>query len=204
MKKSKILFLASLAIGHFALAQNKIDANYKKPSLGGKTNTIIAKVPFNRELMIKVYGKSESEKVFDRCQAEYDAFDQNGDEVWVYSDEFFNGEKKILKVGDYTLLGSATTRELGSNWNDRISSMLIPLSLKVTIFMDDQFKGLTTSTSGYGITSMETGAMGFKGDYYSFKSGGKYSKGGLYFVGSQPGADWILANDNISSIKVYR
>ncbi|WP_199141361.1 hypothetical protein [Pedobacter sp. ASV12] len=203
MNKNTMLLLAAMAIAHGALAQNKIDANYKKPALGNKTSTIAAKIPFNKDLMIKVYGKSESDKVLDKCQAEYDAFDQSGDEVWIYSDEFFNGEKKILKIGDYTLLGSATTKELGTNWNDKISSMLIPLSLKVTVFIDDKFKGLSTSTSGYGVISMETGALGFKGDYYTFKSGGKYSKGGLYFVSGQTGAEWILANDNISSVKIY-
>ncbi|TFF35547.1 hypothetical protein [Mucilaginibacter psychrotolerans] len=204
MSKKITLVAGILAISQLALAQNRIDANYKKPSLGSKVSTIATPTPFNKDLMEKVYGKSESDKVLDKCQAEYDAFNQNGDEVWIYSDEFFNGEKKILKIGDYTLLGSASTRELGTNWNDRISSMLIPSSLKLTVFMDDKFKGLAASTSGFGVTNMETGTTGFKGDYYTFKSGGKYSKGGLYFIAGQAGTEQILANDNISSIKIYR
>ncbi len=204
MKKLELITLFLVLISQCAMAQNRIDNKLKKPNLSRSTSTVATQIPFNKDLLVRVYGKSQSEKLLERCQKEYDAFNQNGDEIWVYTDEFFNGEKKILKVGDYTLLGSATTHELGMNWNDKISSMLIPNSLKITIFLDDQFKGLSTSTAGYGVTNMESGAVGFKGDYYTFKSAGKYSKGGLYFAANQVGSEWIVANDNISSLKIYK
>lgn len=204
MNKKITLIAGMWVICQLAVAQNKIDAKYKKPSLGSNLSTIATSTSFSKELMMKVYGKSLSDKILDKCQAEYDSFNQNGDEVWIYSDEFFNGEKKILKIGDYTILGSSTSRELGTNWNDRISSMLIPLSLKLTLFIDDKFTGLSTTTSGYGVTNMETGTVGFKGDYYTFKSDGKYSKGGIYFVGNQIGTERVDANDQISSLKIYR
>lgn len=202
MKKITSIAIA-IAFSYAANAQNRIDDKYKMPERDNSKTSTFLKPPFNKDLLVRVYGKSQSDKVFDKCQAEYDAFNQNGDEVWIYADEFFNGEKKILKVGDYTLLGSANSRQLGTNWNDRISSMLIPTSLKLTLFMDDKFTGLSTQTAGFGVINMETGTKGFKGDYYSFKSQGKYSKGGLYFVSNQAGTTPIEANDQISSLKIY-
>lgn len=203
--KKITLFWSLLLFSTYSFAQNTIDPKYKKPSLGintSKTSTTVIKEQFNKDLLVKVYGKSQAEKMYDKYNSEYKAFDQNGDEVWIYADMYFNGEKKILKVGNYTLLGGNTTKELGVNWNDKISSMLIPVSLKVTVFMDDKFGGLGTSTSGYGVKNMETGAIGFRGDYYTFESAGKYSKGGLYFI--TPNQQFISANDNISSIKIYK
>jgi hypothetical protein len=201
----KIATLAfTLIINYSVQAQNRIDDKYKNPSLGNKTSTTVVKPNLTKDMLVKIYGKSQSELVFDKCQAEYDSFNQNGDEVWIYADEFFNGNKKILKVGDYTLLGSATTRELGTNWNDKISSMLIPNSLKIIVFMDDKFNGLKAETSGFGVINMESGATGFKGDYYIFQSQGRFSKGGIYFQENKVGAVTISANDQISSLKIFR
>jgi hypothetical protein len=201
----KIATLAfTLIINYSVQAQNRIDDKYKNPSLGNKTSTTVVKPNLTKDMLVKIYGKSQSELVFDKCQAEYDSFNQNGDEVWIYADEFFNGNKKILKVGDYTLLGSATTRELGTNWNDKISSMLIPNSLKIIVFMDDKFNGLKAETSGFGVINMESGAIGFKGDYYIFQSQGRFSKGGIYFQENKVGAVTISANDQISSLKIFR
>lgn len=202
--KNTILFWSLMLCGICGFAQNTIDPKYKKPSLGSNISTIATKVPFNKDMLVKIYGKSESDRVFDKCQAEYDSFNQNGDEVWIYADEFFNGDKKILKIGDYTLLGSATTRELGTNWNDKISSMLVPNSLKIIVFMDDKFNGLKAETSGFGVINMESGATGFKGDYYSFQSQGRFSKGGIYFQENKAGAAAISANNQISSLKILR
>lgn len=203
MKKiATIVFM--LIINYSVQAQNRIDDKYKNPTLGNKTSTIALKPNLTKDMLVKIYGKSESDRVFDKCQAEYDSFNQNGDEVWIYADEFFNGDKKILKIGDYTLLGSATTRELGTNWNDKISSMLVPNSLKIIVFMDDKFNGLKAETSGFGVINMESGATGFKGDYYSFQSQGRFSKGGIYFQENKAGAAAISANNQISSLKILR
>lgn len=202
MKQIKLL-LALLIISIATYAQNRIDDKYKNPSPGSKTSTFV-QLDFNKDLLIKQYGKSQSDKIFDKCQAEYNSFNQNGDEVWIYANEFFNGEKKILKVGDYTLVASAKSKELGTNWNDRISSMLIPAGLTVEVFMDDKFAGLKAIVVGYGFKNRETDEKGFKGDYYTFKDLGKYSKGGIYFVANQAGSPMILANDNISSLKIYK
>ena len=203
MKKIATIVLM-LIINYSVQAQNRIDDKYKNPSLGNKTSTTIVKPNLTKDMLVKIYGKSQSELVFDKCQAEFDSFNQNGDEVWIYADEFFNGDKKILKVGDYTLLGSATTRELGTNWNDKISSMLIPNSLKIIVFMDDKFNGLKAETSGFGVINMESGATGFKGDYYIFQSQGRFSKGGIYFQENKVGTVTISANDQISSLKIFR
>ena len=82
--------------------------------------------------------------------------------------------------------------------------MLIPLSLKITLFMDDNFAGLKTETAGYGTVNMETGEKGFKGDYYVFQSQGKYSKGGIYFIENKIEGKQISANDQISSLKIFK
>lgn len=201
--KNITLLMTLVAISVASYGQNQIADKYKKPALGSKTSEF-AKPVFNKDLLIKQYGKSQSDKVFEKCQTEYDAFNQNGDEVWIYADEFFNGEKKILKVGDYTLLGSANTRELGTNWNDKINSMLIPAGLVMEVFMDDKFAGLKAIVPGYGVKNRESGEKGFKGDYYTFKDLGKYSKGGIYFVSNQIGSPMILASDQISSLKIYK
>ncbi|SDJ72284.1 hypothetical protein SAMN04487898_10495 [Pedobacter sp. ok626] len=202
--KTTIILCALLFSFSFGYAQNVIDPKYKKPELPSNASQIKSKAVFNKDLLISVYGKSQSDNVWDKCQAEYNAFNQNGDEVWIYEDEFFNGKKKILKVGDYTLKGSAKSHELGTDWNDKISSMLIPLSLKITLFMDDDFGGLKTEADGYGNYDRENGYSGFTGDYYTFRDLGKHTKGGLYFVGNGVNNQMINASDNISSLKIYK
>jgi hypothetical protein len=199
--KKLIVFIAIILLGGHGYAQKTIDSKYKKPSLGNQKATTAVKMPLTRDMMVQVTGKSGSDRIFDKCQAEYNSFHQNGDEIWIYEDEFYNGKKKILKVGDYTLKGSATSHELGTDWNDKISSMLIPVSLKIDLFMDDHFSGLKTSAAGYGIINRERDDKGFKGDYFTFKDLGKYSKGGLYFYGTEISYN---ANDNISSLKIYK
>lgn len=203
MKKIATIVLM-LIINYSVQAQNRIDDKYKNPSLGNKTSTTVVKPNLTKDMLVKIYGESQSDRVFDKCQAEYNSFNQNGDEIWIYADEFFNGKKKILKVGDYTLKGSSKSHELGTDWNDKISSMLIPLSLKITLFMDDNFAGLKTETAGYGTVNMETGEKGFKGDYYIFQSQGRFSKGGIYFQENKVGTVTISANDQISSLKIFR
>lgn len=203
MKKIVTIAIA-IVISYAAQAQNRIDDKYKNPSLGNKNSSTIIKLDLTKDLLKKIYGESKSDKVWDKLQAEYNSFNQNGDEVWIYADEFFNGEKRILKVGDYTLVASAKTKELGTNWNDKISSMLIPMSLKVTLFMDDKFGGLSAQTSGYGVTNMESNATGFRGDYYTFQSQGKQTKGGIYFAEKNGGGEIICVNDQISSLKIFK
>lgn len=202
--KKIITCIAILLFTGSGFAQKIIDSKYKNPSLGNNKTTSFAKMPLTKDMMVQIVGKSQSDRVFDKCQAEYNSFNQNGDEIWIYEDEFYNGRKKILKVGDYTLKGSATTHELGTDWNDKISSMLIPVSLRIDLFIDDNFSGLKTETSGYGTINRESGEKGFKGDYYTFKDLGKYTKGGLYFVGNGLGSPSYNANDNISSLKIYK
>jgi hypothetical protein len=188
----------------YSYSQNVIDPKYKNPSLSNKNSTTAVKLDLNKDLLAKIYGESQSDRVFNKCQSEYNSFNQNGDEVWLYADEFFNGEKKILKVGDYTLVASSKSKELGTNWNDKISSMLIPTSLKVTFFMDDKFGGLSAQTSGFGAINLESGATGFRGDYFTFQSQGKYSKGGIYFIENRIDGQTICVNDQISSLKIYK
>jgi len=202
--KKIITGIAILLFTGFVFAQKIIDPKYKSPSLGNKTSTTVAKLNIDKSLLVKIYGESQSDKVWAKCQSEFNSFNQNGDEIWVYEDEYFNGRKKILKVGDYTLKGSATSHELGTDWNNKISSMLIPVSLRIDLFIDDNFSGLKTETSGYGTINRESGEKGFKGDYYTFKDLGKYTKGGLYFVGNGLGSPSYNANDNISSLKIYK
>lgn len=47
-------------------------------------------------------------------------FNPKGDEIWFFEHENFKGKKLVLKAGTYTL------QQMGSDWNDRISSILIP------------------------------------------------------------------------------
>lgn len=202
--KTTIICAAFLLCISYSYAQNVIDPKYKNPALGNKTNTTVVKPALTKDMLVKIVGKSQSDRVFDKCQTEYNSFNQNGDEVWIYEDEFFNGKKKILKVGDYTLKGSAKSHELGTDWNDKISSMLIPLSLKITLFMDDNFTGLKTEAAGYGNYDKENGYSGFTGDYYTFRDLGKHTKGGLYFVSNGVNNQMINASDNISSLKIYK
>ena len=63
------------------------------------------------------------------------------------------------------------------------------------------FAGIFLSIAGYGTFNRESGEKDFKGDYFTFKDLGKYTKGGLYFLGN---AESYNANDNISSLKIYK
>ena len=47
-------------------------------------------------------------------------FNPKGEEIWFFEHENFKGKKLVLKAGTYTL------QQMGSDWNDRISSILIP------------------------------------------------------------------------------
>ncbi len=198
MKKS-ILFFVLIFFGLIGFAQKVIDPKYKNPSLGNKNSGTVVSLNLDKNLLVKIYGESQSDRIYNKCQAEFNSFNQKGDEIWIYADEFFGGEKKVLKAGDYMLVASAKSKELGTNWNDKISSMLIPLSLKIELFMDDKFQGAKTEAYGYGNYDRENNSKGFTGDYYVFKDSDKHTKGGIYFVS---GADRFDANDNISSLKI--
>lgn len=70
------------------------------------------------------------------------SFNQDGTAVWIYKEVYFKGEKKILKAGSYTL------SQLGTDWNDVISSLKIPNGYVIEMYIDDNFKG--TSIAIYG------------------------------------------------------
>lgn len=67
-------------------------------------------------------------------------FDYNGDEVWLFSDANYKGEKKVLPIG---IKKSYTLNELGFQWNDKVSSILVPKkgNMYFYFFKDDNFQG---------------------------------------------------------------
>ena len=73
MKKIATLAFA-LIISYAAQAQNRIDDKYKNPSLGNKTSTTVVKPNLTKDMLVKIVGVSESDRVFDKCQAEYNSF----------------------------------------------------------------------------------------------------------------------------------
>jgi hypothetical protein len=79
------------------------------------------------------------------------SFNPKGDEIWFFEQENFKGKKLVLKVGTYTL------EQMGFDWNDRISSVLIPEGFEVQIYTNDNFSGNTTDLNGYwqGKTTMQ-------------------------------------------------
>lgn len=68
-------------------------------------------------------------------QSEIAKFNFEGNEVWFYKNYDLSGDKKVLKVGQFTL------EHLGNDWNDAISSCLIPNHICVQFFVDNHFKG---------------------------------------------------------------
>ena len=67
-------------------------------------------------------------------------FNYNGDEVWLFSDANYKGEKKVLPIG---IKKSYTLNELGFQWNDKVSSILVPKkgNMYFYFFKDDNFQG---------------------------------------------------------------
>lgn len=140
-----------------SFAQVQIDSKYKNPGKVEKNKIDINSIVVSPQLMdsiknnTKKYISQINSSNYQKIQAvhdkEYNAFNIYGDEVWIYEDEFYNGRKKILKLGKYTL------NDLGIYWNDKISSMLIPLKYDVEIYVDDNFKNEHVTLSGYGVRS---------------------------------------------------
>lgn len=203
--KTIIICATFLLCISYSYAQTVIDPKYKNPGKGEGTNNKFTSITtFSKDKLIATVGKEKASKMMETYERELYSFNKLGNEVWIYEDEYFNGAKKVLPIGDYTLEGGKYSKGIGKFWNDKISSVLIPLSLKVDFYIDDNFQGLLAQTSGYGTVNMETGEKGFRGDYYSFQSGGKYSKGGIYFVGSGLNSKSENANDNISSFRIFK
>jgi hypothetical protein len=71
-------------------------------------------------------------------QNEINKFDFHGNEIWLYTDANFKGKKKILKVIGNTLL-QFSLAALGQEWNDVISSCLVPNGVKIYLFENDNF-----------------------------------------------------------------
>ena len=111
------------------------------------------------------------------------SFHQKGDEIWFFEHENFKGKKLVLKVGTYT------TQQMGIDWNDSISSILIPEGYEIQIFVADNFSGYNASLDGYWQekTNMQRWS---NEDYKQLKTieGDPYK---------------INFNDKISSIQVY-
>lgn len=146
-----VLLLCSCA----AFAQIKIDDKYKSP---GKQNgapadfskiKISAKTTDSVKLNVsngikKNFAASEYEKTKAIADAQINEFNIYGDEVWVYEHQFYNGTKKVLKAGQYNL------QQLGLFWNDKISSVLVPLKYDVVFYVNDNFQGEKILLPGYG------------------------------------------------------
>ena len=62
-------------------------------------------------------------------------FNANGNEVWFFEDANFQGKKKVLSPGRYTLA------QLGTTWNDVISSVKVPNGYQVVLYQHDNFQG---------------------------------------------------------------
>jgi|GEM_PF-2000192 len=106
------------------------------------------------------------------------SFNQKGDEVWFFEHENFKGKKLVLKAGTYTL------EQLGNDWNDRISSILIPEGYEIQIFENDNFSGYNANLDGYwqeGTTMQRWSNEDYKqlkiikGDPYNFNYNDKIS-----------------------------
>jgi hypothetical protein len=109
-------------------------------------------------------------------------FNKSGDEVWLFERENFEGKKLVLKVGTYTL------QQMGTEWNDRISSALLPEGYQMQIFAEDKFKGVTIDLNGYW--QMGTSMQRWRNDGYSQ----------LKII---PNISYDF-NDKISSIQIYK
>lgn len=108
--------------------------------------------------------------------------------VTVYKDAGFRGMDKTYAVGEYT--------DMGSGWNDQISSMKIPAGVKVILYQNINFggKSLTLSTGNHE----NLGHFAF-GDQpmYGLKDG-QYAGNGNH-CGHKFSGCW---NDSASSMKV--
>ena len=122
-------------------------------------------------------------KVSDNIINSVALFNPKGDEIWLFEHENFKGKRLVLKTGTYTL------QQMGSDWNDRISSILIPEGYEVQIFENDNFSGYNATLDGYWQegTNMQRWS---KEDYSQLKiiEGDEYH---------------INYNDKISSIQIY-
>jgi hypothetical protein len=74
---------------------------------------------------------------------ELNNFNPKGDEIWFFEHENYQGKKLVLKAGTYTL------NQMGVEWNDKISSILIPEGYEIQIFENDNFMGNNANLDGY-------------------------------------------------------
>jgi len=111
------------------------------------------------------------------------SFNPKGDEIWLFEHENFQGKRLVLKAGIYTL------EQMGSDWNDRISSILIPERYEIQIFENDKFSGYNANLDGYWQEG--TNMQRWSNDDYSQL---KTIEGDDYHINY---------NDKISSIQIY-
>ncbi|MCP9753521.1 hypothetical protein EGI32_21430 [Ferruginibacter sp. HRS2-29] len=71
-------------------------------------------------------------------QNELNKFNFHGDEIWLYTDINFKGKKKVLKVTGNNML-EFSLAALGPEWNDVISSCLVPNGVKIYLYENDHF-----------------------------------------------------------------
>ena len=69
-------------------------------------------------------------------------FNPKGEEIWFFEHENFKGKKLVLKAGTYTL------QQMGSDWNDRISSILIHVLYEIEIFEQDNLSVYYSNLDG--------------------------------------------------------
>ena len=111
------------------------------------------------------------------------SFNPKGDEIWLFEHENFQGKRLVLKAGTYTL------EQMGSDWNDRISSILIPEGYEIQIFENDKFSGYNANLDGYWQEGTNLQRWS-NDDYCQLKT--------------VEGDDYhINYNDKISSIQIY-
>jgi hypothetical protein len=198
MKNSIIVSIFIFMNVHCVFAQVKIDDKYKNSgkttsSVHPKTNTsevaMKSILNSNISLLKKDLTDSEYQQKMKVADAEMKAFNINGHEVWLYEDTMYGGKKKVLKVGKYTL------KDLGIYWNDKFSSMLIPVKLQVTLYANDGFAEPKSIFRGYGVRQCQqcysTEPMVLSYDYGNFPS-----------MGFMLGKEFISWNDAVSSIEI--
>ncbi|MFC4262740.1 hypothetical protein ACFOWM_07620 [Ferruginibacter yonginensis] len=198
MKKT-IITIWIICFGMVSVAQNKIDAALKEPA-NIQTNNKLSNIASSKSKMVDSLfalrpqkQKTDYEKMVEKRDAELKAFSPKGNEVWVYEDILFNGAKKVLKVGNYNLAA------LGLFWNDKVSSMLIPEGIDVTVYLNDNFDGPTTTLKGFGLANLQHSTnnswIGYRTDINVFNDRSENFK-------DNKGNKVAELNDNISSIKV--
>ncbi len=159
------LILISLYFVPCSSAQNVIEKKYKNPKIKGK---IIEPNATPDVPVVKVESTEQQRK-----DAELKAFNPNGNEVWIYEHINYNGQKKVLLLGDYNLA------KLGNNWNDKISSMLVPKILTAVVYMDDNYSNATTKIEGWGIASLRSTNKSWIGDRSELT---RYNDWSTYFL----------------------